>query len=492
MKGTLTPEEIACGRLCLDTVIREGASDARITLNKSQMDLVATLDGKIDRISHCLDRSLSLALFVEGRYGTFSTNRLDPQSLTGFARKAVETARVLAPDSCRHLPPRERIEKGAVTGQELELCDSLYEDITPESRIKAALDASLCHPRGEEDSSLYLETPDPFDRSQTAPSPAPGKENPLPSASPSPGKEILLPEGVQLLSEEGEYSDSVFDTIVIDSRGACCRHTETSFEYGVEVTVSDSDGNKYSSYWWDAAPFLKDLDHLSCPAKALERACAQIGPRALESARCNIVIDSEVASKLVTPILNALAGSAIQQHNSFLDGTLGQKVFSEGLTITDDCRTPGLTGGRLFDSEGVSTKTHTVIRNGVVEEYFLNTYMSEKTGMPPTSEDITRARVEGWPRRGLRREDLMQMCGDGVLITGFNGGNFNAATGEFSYGIEGFAFKDGAISHPIREMLLTGDMKTLWNNLIAVGEDARPCTSRSIPSLAFSKADLSA
>jgi PmbA protein len=100
------------------------------------------------------------------------------------------------------------------------------------------------------------------------------------------------------------------------------------------------------------------------------------------------------------------------------------------------------------------------------------------------------------PRR-LEGHDLHKMifyilCGSGILVTGFNGGNNNSATGDFSYGIEGFAFEDGVIVGPVREMLITGNFISLWNHLIAAGTDSRPCKINAIPTLAFSDVDFSA
>lgn len=495
MKGTLTEEELASGRRSLHTALEAGASKVRITLNKSQMDLVATLDGEIDRVSHCLDRSLTLALFVDGRYGIFSTNRLDDDALKEFTLRAVETVRMLAPDVCRNLPELDRVEKGAASGLELVLYDAEYEQVSPDLRRRIALEASFLRQNASECQTKPAATLSENTSNAAGERIEPELANAAAAAPNEPEMDataLLQSASAQLLSEEGEYSDSVYDTVVIDSEGTFCRHIETSFEYGVEVTIADKDSNRISAYWWDAAPFLKDLDYRGCTWEAIRRATAQIGPKRQKSRKTKLVIDREVSSKVVTPLLNALAGSAIQQHNSFLDGTLGQQVLSEKLTIIDDCRTPGRTGCRLFDSEGVATTVHPIIENGVVKEYFLNTYMAAKTGMAPTTEDATCPHLLGTPEAGLTQGDLLALCGDGILVTAFNGGNFNAVTGDFSYGIEGFAFKKGRITHPIREMLMTGNLKTLWNNLIAAAEDARPCASRIIPSLAFDGVDFSA
>lgn len=458
MNGTLTRHDMDLACKCLEMARRLGSQKVRITLNKSLMELFGTLNGELDKVSHCLDRSMTVCLFVDGKYGSFSTNMLVESSLDSFLAKSVSTVRMLTKDACRDLPDPKRTAKDARDGNELMLHDPAYAGLTSGQRLKMAMDASIFARHREEG----------------------------------------------LISEEGEYSDSIYDTLVLDSNGTFCRHTETSFEYGVEATVQDASGNRFSSYWWDAAPRLADLQTGSCAETAFRRATAQIGPRQIESGKYTMVVDAENASKLVTPLLNALGACSLQQKNSFLLDTLGKEVFPQWLDIRDMPRSVGETGSRLFDSEGVATCEHPIIEKGQVKEYFINTYMSRKMNMEPTTEDATRpavlpclspwmeSRTAGVSAESMGKDEIMALVGDGILVTGFNGGNTNSATGDFSFGIEGFAFKDGRIAHPIREVLITGNLLKLWNNLIAAGADARRCRARLIPSLAFRDVDFSA
>lgn len=450
----LTNEEIALAKHCLAYAQEQGAQGVRITLSKTLMNLIGLLNGEVDKTAHALDRSLQIQLFVDGRFGTFSSNRLEQKGLEEFIRDAIGTVRMLEADTYRALPAPERLVQNAATGRELDLFDEAYDNLTAEQRREMAL------------------------RSMS-----------WASHSPHPG----LRPGIscRLIAEEGEYSDSVFDSLTLDTQGLYARHTETSFEIGYESTVEDAEGNHLSSYWWDATPRLKDLQLEGCAEKAFTRAKAQIGPQSVPSGKYTLIVDCECAAKLLTPVLNALGGYSLQQKNSFLVDSLEKKLFPECLTILDAPLTKGDTGCRLFDSEGVATKEMPVIENGVVKTYFLNTYMGAKTGLKPTVEDITRAKV--LPVGGCKtQEDVLQKVKDGILVTGFNGGNSNPATGNFSYGIEGFLIKDGKKVHPVREMLITGDFLTLWNNLVAAAQDARPCQSKLIPTLAFKNVDFSA
>ena len=434
--------ELELARLAMDLAAKEGAQKSRVCLSKSVSDIISTLDGEIDKVSHCLDRGLTLTLFVDGRFGTFSTNQLDEASLRGFVRNAVAMTRILAIDELRNLPDPSRCCKTAGSGDELGLYDIDYSKVTAQERRDLALKAAVT-----------------------------GRVEPTAE--------------YKLISEEGEYSDSEFDAVTLDSNGLFCRHKETSFEYGVEVTVEATDGAKYSSFWWESSPSKSGLRLEGVGTTAVCRAAAQIGARPFEGGKYKMVVDSSVASKLVTPVLNALGGYSLQQGNSFMNDTLGKTVFGRGVTIIDDCHIAGQSGSRLFDSEGVATRPAPVIENGVVRQYFINTYIAGKMGIAPTVEDCSRAHLMPWPKSGLNQADILAMCGEGILVTGFNGGNCNSATGDFSYGIEGFRFEGGIIVSPVSGMLITGNFRELWKNLIAAGEDARPCSAKLIPTIAF-------
>ena len=190
----LTEKEIALARGAMEFALENGAQKVRITLNKSLMELFGMLNGELDKVTHALDRSLQVSLFVDGRFGSFSSNRLEEEGLKAFLLGAIDTVRTLKPDAARNLPDPSRTVKDALTGKELDLYDPAYEGLTSERRREMAVGTSLWSRKAE------------------------------------------LEKGFTLISEEGEYSDSLFDSVVMDSNGLFARHTETSFEIGYEVT----------------------------------------------------------------------------------------------------------------------------------------------------------------------------------------------------------------------------------------------------------------
>lgn len=463
----ITDDERTLARFGMKLAISFGMSGARVTLNKSVSDTCTMLDGEIDKVSRNADRALTFCLFAEGRYGTFSTNRLSKDAVRDFVGKACETVRIMEADPCRTLPAPERLARDAKTGLEAGLWDEEYMKMTDEGRVELARSMTLRERCGK---------------------------------------------GWNVVSEENEYTDYVDEVYQIDSQGFEGQHFETGFSCSSEVTVADAEGHRFSSYWWDSSAFLSGINPAGCAETALKRAVGSMAPAAIEGGLYRMVVDGNVGSKLLSPIISALNASAIQQKMSFLCDSRGQRMFSCGLTLTDMARERGKSGARLFDSEGVATTNLPLIENGVVKNFFVNTYTANKTGEEPTVEDISRPVLKKWAseaileglaecgeRAGLESgkkvlplKDILRGTWDGIYVTEFNGGNCNPVTGDYSFGVSGFRFSNGKIGRPFREMLITGNILELWNSLLAVGDDARECGRWRLPTTAFDGVSFSA
>lgn len=451
-KGIIDENEKWLARLCLETALEKGASAARITLEKTVQNNISVLDREVDRITCSRDRSLYASIFANGSYGHFSTNRLEPESLNAFISEAIDHVRLLAKDPCRMLPEKESKAYGCSEGDELGLYDASFDALVQDERLGRALDAAR--------------------------------------------NVGTMPLGCTLETVEAEYSDSCDDEYMTDSDGFEGRHIETSFGFCAEVTVKDREGNRYAGYWWNSSPSVAGLDINGVTREAIRRAAGKIAPSPIESGRYNIVVDAACASRLISPVIQALCADNIQQSNSFLKDSLDRKVFSEYLTLTDIALEKSCAGSRLYDSEGTATANRTVIDRGVVRLYFANTYMAAKTGLKHTVDNMSRACVEPFiwncRKKEINLEDIMSSLQDGVYVTGFNGGNCNEGTGDFSFGIEGMLFKNGHPVHPVSEVIMTGNMLELWNSVVAAGSDPRKCTRWQIPSLAFCNVELDA
>lgn len=513
--------EIEIADKSVQMALDAGASAVMVSLDKAKTEIYALLDGEIDNIRQTGDRSLTFNIYADGKYGTFSTNRFEEESLRDFLCKAVETVRMLVADPFRGLPDKKDLATDAVNGDEMGLCWYGYDSVSRDEKLEMARRVSVF---GE-------------------------------FSAPSSDRSW------RVVSEEVEYNNTLSDTYLMSSDGCRCRQTETSFEVSSQVTVEDNDGNKYTGLWWDYGVSPEKVLSSECGRKAVEMAVMQIAPVNADKGKYTMVVSRLVSGRLLQPVLNALSSLSVYQKSSFLVDALGKQVFSKGLNVMDKPLEKGKSGAILFETDGRACRNREIISDGVVKENFTSIYMSRKLGIPPTSScpnrpvllpfvseellggergvelgavnggerGVERGVVNGVERgtelagglgaergvelgavngggrgteladglgaeRGLKADlfvneiaprDILDLCGSGILVTDFNGGNCNSATGDFSYGVSGFLFENGKITSPIDSMLITGNMTDLWSNLLAAGSDPVPGMSRQVPTLAF-------
>lgn len=474
----LEDKETALAKWCLDTCLRYGAREARVTLSKSEENTVSVRDACVDKIYSSLERSLSLALYVDARYGRFSTNLLQTESLEAFIKEAVRSVSLLAPDECRHLPDAALQAESCPEGDGTDYLDENFYAVTQEDRMAAAL-----------------------------------------SSGTLPYTEV---GGCVILSVESEYTDGIYDEYIADTGGFEGRHTESLAKLDCSVTLQDQAGMRHEGYWWTAAKGYSALSadvlpsgDTSCagtvsaealsPAvsvgnavlnEAVRRALRAVGPVGISGGKYRVVVEQSCASRLVSALIDALDGYSVHQRLSFLADALDCKVFSEHLTMYDRPFGPSLSGSRRYDAEGVSTKEAAIIENGVVKSFFVNTFISGKTGLPVSADSITRPCFEPFiwncSQKEISLKDILSAVGSGLMVTGFNGGNVNPATGNFSFGVEGMIIENGVATSPVRGLLMTGNLISLFGKLLAVGSDTRSCSAWQIPSFAFDEVDINA
>ena len=376
-----------------------GASAVMVSLDKAKTEIYALLDGEIDNIRQTGDRSLTFNIYADGKYGTFSTNRFEEESLRDFLCKAVETVRMLVADPFRGLPDKKDLATDAVNGDEMGLCWYGYDSVSRDEKLEMARRVSVF---GE-------------------------------FSAPSSDRNW------RVVSEEVEYNNTLSDTYLTSSDGCRCRQTETSFEVSSQVTVEDNGGNKYTGLWWDYDVSPEKVLTSECGRKAVEMAVMQIAPVNADKGKYTMVVSRLVSGRLLQPVLNALSSLSVYQKSSFLVDALGKQVFSKGLNVMDMPLEKGKSGAILFETDGRACRNREIISDGVVKENFTSIYMSRKLGIPPTSSCpnrpvllpfVSEALLRG--ERGGERSGERSGGHCGVSGDGFGGSGLGGDCGEVS------------------------------------------------------------
>lgn len=426
----------------LEIAMREGCRDVRVGSDMLIQSSFSVRNDNLDRLHQSTGSSLYLQLYVDGRYGYYSTNRTEERELKAFIKNAVEATRLISYDPDRVLPPKELYFKGKEF--DLNQFDSSYDSVSPEVKKDIAFACAA---------EMF------------------GKDK-------------------RVVSVNCEYGDSLEYYYMADTGGFEGEMKQTLFTISSECSVKDRGDARPEAWWYESSLMFDSLIREGTGRTAMERALSRLNPKKMKSGKYNMVIENTVASRVISPIISALNGSAIQQKNSFLEGKLGSRLFPENLYFMDRPHIVGAEGSRFYDGEGIATKNINIIEAGVVNTYFINSYNSRKLGMPVTIEGpsvLSCSLGENFPSgitvNGVN--EILTKMERGILVTGFNGGNTNSSSGDFSFGVQGFYFENGKVLHPIKEMNVTGNIISLWNSVAEIGDDPRNTSRWLIPTLAF-------
>lgn len=424
----------------LDFALKNGCQAAKVNLYSGSESSYQVRDTKIDKLQQSSENGLRISLYVDGKYGSYSTNRIDQKELKDFILNGIASTRYVAEDKYRILPEASRYYKG---GQpDLQLLDPQFENVHPDKKVEIAL-ANAAEVYGKDD---------------------------------------------RIISVESSFSDGESFSYLLTSNGFEGDKSNSWYSAVSSVSIKGEGEARPSSYWYESSLYFNDLIKAGIGQKAFERVLRKLGQKKIASGKYTMVVDNLNGGRLVSPLIQALYGSNLQQKNSFLLNKLGDKVISDKLTLTDDPHLQKAPGASYFDFEGIATERRPVFEKGVLKNYFIDTYNAKKMDVEPTIGSPSILTMELGNKNG---DGLIAGINKGILVTGFNGGNCNSSTGDFSYGIEGFLIENGKLTQPISEMNITGNMLTLWSNLREVGNDPRLNSSWRIPSLAFDGVDFS-
>ena len=424
----------------MEFALKNGCQASRVSIYSGTNSSFEIRDMKIDRLTQASESSLVIHLFADGRYGSFSTNRLDKKELEKFIRNGIDSVRYLAEDKAYTLPDPSLYYQGG--GQDLNLFDTRFDAVQPDSKKELAM--SICSEMMDKDS--------------------------------------------RVISSTSSYGDEKNASYMIASNGFEGERLSSSFTLVASTSMRGEGEARPESYWYESSIFYDALIKEGIGTKALERTARKLGQKKVASGKYTMIVDNMNSSRLLSPVLNAIYGSSIQQKNSFLLDKLNQKVIGSNVTFIDEPHMLKTQGARYFDGEGIATRQLPVFENGILKTYYIDTYYANKLGTAPT---ISGPSILTMPLGSKDTDGLVASINKGILVTGFNGGNSNSSTGDFSYGVEGFVIEKGKLAQPISEMNITGNMLTLWNHFIEAGNDVRESSSWRIPSLVFDGVDFS-
>ena len=332
----ITKENKNLAQWALKYALNKGCSDARISVYSGANNSFEYRDTQLDKLEQSSENGMNIQLYVDGRFSSFYTNRLEKKELEKFISNGIENTRYLSIDEFRKLADPGRLYKGDGKGL----------DIFDESIEKVSVDDKLALIKNNVNEVYQTDE--------------------------------------RLISVSSDYSDGTNSNYYISSNGFEGENATTYFRTSVEVSMKGAGNARPQGGWYDSAVFWNNLQKDNIGKTAYERTLRKLNQEKIKSGVYKMIVDNLSSPRLFYPLISAMYGSSIQQKSSFLINKLGEKIASGKLTVIDDPHIKNARGARWFDGEGVATKKYTVIEKGVLNMYYIDTYYGGKLNMEPT------------------------------------------------------------------------------------------------------------
>src|SRR5574344_531331 len=256
----------------------------------------------------------------------------------------------------------------------------------------------------------------------------------------------------------------------------------------------------------DYAIFLDNdfskLDINDLAKKVFQKTISKFKGTSIPSKTYKAVLDKEVVASLLKALINThLNAENVQKHTSLFVGKLNEPVLSKKLTIEEKPIEKSVFFN-YFDDEGVATYNKKLIDKGVLKTYLYNLQTAKKDNVNSTgngyeaNNKIQIGTVNLTVKPGkLSEEKLFEKIENGVYISSITGlhAGLNNQSGDFSLEAQGFKVENGKKTTPLTLITVAGNIVTLFNNVIAVGNNSeRLVSSFSSPSVAVRGLKISA
>lgn len=258
----------------------------------------------------------------------------------------------------------------------------------------------------------------------------------------------------------------------------------------VTPVVVDADAKRRRGSYWTARRHLEDLEGAEAVGReAARRTLRQLGPQKVPSCEVPVIFDQDSARSIVGTFAGCILGGAVWRKSTYLMDRVGTQVASPLVTFTDNPLLPRGPGSRGFDGEGVPTRVNTVVQNGVLRTFLLDSYSGRKLDLPTTgSASRAGASVSASTSNFIMSagsstlDEIIAGTERGLLVTEMMGFGFNAVTGDFSRGAAGFWIEGGKIAHPVSEITISSNLNDMLLGIDEVGSDLDLKTSIAAPS----------
>ena len=416
----------------LDYAKQRGATAASADVSVGFGQGVTVRQGDVETIEYNRDKGLSVTVYLGQQRGNASTSDFSAQAVHDAVDAALSIARYTAKDECSGLPDEEMLARD-------------YPDMDLYHPWDLPVDDAIALAKRCERAALNAD------------------------------KRITNSEGATVNLHEVQF-------ITANSLGFMGGFASSRHSLSCAVIAEEGDSME-RDYWYAVARDAKELmDAQQVGIVAAERTVRRLNARQIATMQVPVLYEAPIASSLLGSFAAAVSGGSLYRKSSFLLDQMDRQIFSPHVNISDVPDIPKGLASSPFDDEGVRTQRRNVVENGVLRGYFLNSYSARKLGLSTTGNAGGNHNLILQPGE-LDLSGLLKAMTRGLLVTELLGQGVNPVTGDYSRGAAGFWVEHGEIQFPVQEITIAGNLKDMFRNIVAAGNDVLVQGSRQCGSI---------
>jgi PmbA protein len=410
----------------------QGATEAEADVSEGYGQSVTVRRGEVETIEYNRDKGLSLTVYVGKQRGSASSSDLTPKAIEDTVRAALSIARFTAADDAAGLAAP------ALIAHEIG-------------------DLDLFHPW-----NLAVETAIEMARECEA-------------AAFRLDKRIVNSEGATVAAQQSQFMAG-------NTAGFLGGFPSSRHYISCAVIAGEGDAMQRDD-WYSWERSAADLARPEAIGDyAGRRALSRLRSRRLGTREARILFEAPAASGLLQTFVSAASGGNLYRKSSFLLDSLGQAIFAPIVNLREEPHLARGMASSYFDDDGVATHPRDIVKDGVLQGYFLGVYSARKLGLQSTGNAGGNHNLILAPGR-LDLVGMLRELGTGLFVTELMGHGINMVTGDYSRGAAGFWVEGGEIRYPVEEITIAGNLRDMFRNVSAIGADTLRRGSRTCGSI---------
>lgn len=412
-------------RLCttlqqsLDYAMQQGATAAESSIGRSKGVAVTARMGEAEMIEYEDDQGFDITVYFGTKKGNASSSDTQPDSIKKSVEAACEVAKYICEDEYAGLADRDLF-------------------------LQQEKDLNLDHPWRVDVETMMAMAIECENAARA-----------VPQISNSEGASVKTARSIGAYGNTSGFLAAVTGTV-----------------HHIDCGAIASQGDEMQRDMWFNA--RRDANDLQTPKaigeRAALRAVQRLGSRKIKSGKVPVIFSPQTARSIIGHFFTAVNGASLYRGMSFLMDSLGTQVFPEWLNIEEQPHIPKGLYSSAFDSEGVATEPRTIVKNGELQNYILDSYSARKLGLTSTgnADGVKNPIISG---EDMPLDDLLAKMDRGLIVNELIGQGTNPISGDYSQGAAGFWVENGKIVHPVEEITLAGNLKEMFMSISAVGQD---------------------